>query len=306
MAVDSIAYHSERKIDQIESRLGSIESLLRTLSTGTLSGKSSPGEAARPQSHTPGTGSSGIPTAASTVDFDSSDDDSAFGGDSGFTSQTAFASEFLEHAVKRTSLRDANPGMETALTNLRQLVEVQKHQSISHGPRFPFQKPIPWGGLGKLPMPPMEVVISLLKQYKSELLPSDEHFISRQAPTDGYPVDSPPSLFSFANALVGITDFSGLCRTVYFPTEDVSQATFGIVNGGLYNLFMEEMSLCPDRAKRDEYQGYADLAQANLETYLANLPLFMSSKVENVQALLLGVSHLISIPIRRNFFAHLT
>lgn len=53
---------------------------------------------------------------------------------------------------------------------------------------------------------------------------------------------------------------------------------------------MEELSLTPDRAKREEYQAYADIAQANFETYLANLPLFMSAKIENVQALLLGVS----------------
>lgn len=77
---------------------------------------------------------------------------------------------------------------------------------------------------------------------------------------------------------------------MYFPTEDFSQATFAIVNSGLYNLFMEEYSLTEDSAKRAEYQGYALMAQANLETYLANLPLFLSAKVENVQALVLGVS----------------
>lgn len=89
---------------------------------------------------------------------------------------------------------------------------------------------------------------------------------------------------------MGIIDFASLCRNVYFPTEDFSQATFAIVNSGLYNLFMEEYSLNEDSAKRAEYQNYALMAQANLETYLANLPLFLSAKVENVQALCLGVS----------------
>lgn len=92
--------------------------------------------------------------------------------------------------------------------------------------------------------------------------------------------------------LVGITDFPSLCRVVYFPTEDFSQAIFAIVNSGLYNLFMEESSLSSDPVKRHEYQVYAELAQANLETYIANLPLFLSTKIENVQALLLGVSNL--------------
>lgn len=163
--VDIVVPHSERKIDQIESRLGNIETLLKNVSTGHLTS----GEQARLQVHTPGTGSSGVPTAASTADFESSDEESAFGGDSGFTSQTAFASEFLEHAVERTSLRDTNPGIEAALVNLRRLVEVQKRRSISHGPRFPLQKPLHPGGLGKLPMPPMEVVVPLLKQQKGAL-----------------------------------------------------------------------------------------------------------------------------------------
>ena len=98
-----------------------------------------------------------------------------------------------------------------------------------------------------------------------------------------------PTLFTFSCSLVGISDFASLCRNVYFPTEDFSQATFAIVNSGLYNLFMEEYSLTEDSAKRAEYQSYALMAQTNLETYLANLPLFLSAKVENVQALLLGV-----------------
>jgi hypothetical protein len=102
--------------------------------------------------------------------------------------------------------------------------------------------------------------------------------------------DGPPSLFSFACTLSGIVDLTSLCRLVYFPTEDFSQATFAIVNTGLYNLFMEEAVLCDDEIKHDEYRSYASLAQVNLETCLANLPLFLSAKVETIQALLLGVS----------------
>jgi len=262
-----ISSQYERKIDQIESRLGNIEHLLKNLS----SNNTSPNPHATTLAFTPGTGSSVAPTAASVNDFDSSDEDSAFGGDAGFTSQSALASEFLENAVQRTSLREVNPGIEAALSNLRSLVEVQKQRSISHGPRFPLQKPLPPGGLAKMPMPPMEAVVPILKANKT----------------------GSPTLFTFSCSLVGISDFSSLCRNVYFPTEDFSQATFAIVNSGLYNLFMEEYSLTEDSAKRAEYQSYALMAQTNLETYLANLPLFLSAKVENVQALLLGAQYAI-------------
>jgi hypothetical protein len=150
---------SERKIDQIEARLGSIEGLLKNLS----SAQSLPTSA---HVETPGTGGSGATTAASTADYDSDDDESAFGGDSALTAHTVFASDFLEKAVNRTTLQEVNPNMRAALTNLSQLVAMHKHKSVSHGPRFPLQKPIPAGGISMLPMPPLNVVVSLLKQTK--------------------------------------------------------------------------------------------------------------------------------------------
>ena len=90
--------------------------------------------------------------------------------------------------------------------------------------------------------------------------------------------------------MAGLRDFPGLCRLVYFPADDFTHAQFLIVSVGLYNLFMERAALTPDDALRDEFSSYGRLCQANLETALATLPLFLSPKVENVQALLLGVS----------------
>lgn len=149
---------SERKIDQIESRLGSIETLLKNLSVS--------GDVSSRIISTPQTGSSG-PTCESTADFDSSDEDAAFGGDSGLTVHTAFANEFLERAVKRTSLRSAHPKMEAALANLGQLVGMQKSRSENRQ-RFPLQRAVPSGGVSKLPLPPMALVVELLKKNKCE------------------------------------------------------------------------------------------------------------------------------------------
>lgn len=101
---------------------------------------------------------------------------------------------------------------------------------------------------------------------------------------------APPTFFTILCTLVGIKEFSDLCRTVYFPTEDFSDATFAVVNAMLYNLFVEQHSLAKEVALRDEYNSYVAICKANLETTLANFPLFLSPRVENVQALLLGVS----------------
>jgi hypothetical protein len=261
-----ISSQYERKIDQIEARLGSIEGLLKSLS----SAQSLPTSA---HVETPGTGGSGATTAASTADYDSDDDESAFGGDSALTAHTVFASDFLEKAVNRTTLQEVNPNMRTALTNLSQLVAMHKHKSVSHGPRFPLQKPIPAGGMSMLPMPPLNVVVSLLKQTKA----------------------GPPTLFSFTMALVGLRDFSAICRLVYFPTDDFTHAQFVIVNSGLYNLFMEASVTTEDPALKEEYLSYGRLCQANIDTSLATLPLFLSPKIENVQALSLGALYAIDV-----------
>lgn len=168
---------SERKIDQIESRLGNIEGLLRDLSTRNLSAPESCRFANTPQS------GASVPTVAPssvcydpvTGGYDSSDEESAFGGDSALAAQTTFASEFLENAVERTSPRDVSPRMKDALNNLKRLVEMQNRQSISHGPRFPCQQPVPPGGLGQLKMPPMDIVVSLLRHIRGNPTPNSSN-----------------------------------------------------------------------------------------------------------------------------------
>lgn len=101
---------------------------------------------------------------------------------------------------------------------------------------------------------------------------------------------APPTFFTILCTLVGIKDFSDLCSAVYFPTEDYPDATFAVVNAMLYNLFVEQHSLAKEEAVRDEYSRYVIICKTNLETTLANFPLFLSPRIENVQALLLGVS----------------
>ncbi|KAL9488042.1 hypothetical protein ACSS6W_000319 [Trichoderma asperelloides] len=253
-------------ISIIEARLGNIEVLLKNISNSTATDASK-------LIHTPATTDLNIQTTSSSADYDSASEESVLGGDSGLTVHTTFASEFLERAVKRAPLRALNPKMETALANLSQLVDMQKKRSISHGPRFPLQQPVPPGGVTKMAMPPVGTVVSLLKHVKT----------------------APPTFFTILCTLVGIKDFSDLCSTVYFPTEDFSDATFAVVNAMLYNLFVEQHSLAKEEVVREEYSKYVAICKANLETTLANFPLFLSPKIENVQALLLGCLYAIDV-----------
>lgn len=77
---------------------------------------------------------------------------------------------------------------------------------------------------------------------------------------------------------------------VYFPTDDFSDSAFIIVNAGLYYLFLEQHTLTDNEVVKEEFVSYLHTCRVNLETALANVSLFMSAKIETVQALLLGVS----------------
>lgn len=235
-------------------------------------------------------------------------DSSAFEGNSSLTAHTVFASEFLEHAVERTSLRDLNPSMAAALTSLKQIVGLSQKQqgggggggggtgrrgsagaSINHSSigggggsnevRFAHQLPLPRGGFRELPMPPVQAVIPVLREVK----------------------ETPPGTFTLISVccFMAVENFAEACRRVYFALEeDFSHANFIIVNMGLYYLFQEKAVVAGgsgDAAGRDRYRGYYELCRDNLETGLANLRFFLGASMETIEALLLGASYAIEV-----------
>lgn len=77
---------------------------------------------------------------------------------------------------------------------------------------------------------------------------------------------------------------------MYFAIKDYTLATFIIVNGGLYYVFEERALNELNEERRTEYLKYRDLCVSNLATILGNLNPFMPARLENIKALLLGVS----------------
>lgn len=88
------------------------------------------------------------------------------------TAHTVFASEFLHLAVGRTSLEPGhahvmdNPSLHSALSSLQQIVHMQKRGSTTADIRFLNQKLLPPGGLRDLPLPPLNVVVDILRELK--------------------------------------------------------------------------------------------------------------------------------------------
>lgn len=95
--------------------------------------------------------------------------------------------------------------------------------------------------------------------------------------------------FTLTCCFMAIENFTDHCRRVYFATEDFSAATFIIVNAGLFYLFQERVMEADNEPVASEYQRYCSMCRDNLETALANLSLLLPAKVENIEALLLGV-----------------
>lgn len=100
---------------------------------------------------------------------DSEDDESTFRHDSAIVDHATGASEDLEHAISSITIDNADPELHDALLNLKLLVELQNRQSVRSRPRFPLQQRLPAGGLGQLPLPPVNVVVGLLKYAQGML-----------------------------------------------------------------------------------------------------------------------------------------
>ncbi|RYP07504.1 hypothetical protein DL765_009137 [Monosporascus sp. GIB2] len=256
-----ISTQYERKIDQIEERLAGIEHLLRA-SQSPEAAAASGARAADPspvsrQEWTTASSRAPTPSVSATTDtrsviYDNEDIESAFEGDSSLTAHTAFASEFLEHAVGRSSLRSTHPNMSSALMSLRQMMSMRNPQREIPEPRFAHQKPLPSGGLRELRMPPMNLVVAMLRETKGNKQPK-----------------SSPSTFRLAISFLSVEEFADYCRRVYFATEDFSLCLFIIVNAGLYYLFLEML---------ESDEGHAAM-------YLEYV-----TRRENIEALLLGAN----------------
>lgn len=103
-------------------------------------------------------------------------------------------------------------------------------------------------------------------------------------------IEAPPVTLTFLCCFLTVDEVIEFCQKIYFATEKFNLATFIIVNGVLHYLFNEKALVQQDANVKAEYIKYGTICKENLEMALANLNLFMPARMENIQALLLGVS----------------
>ncbi|KAI0465699.1 hypothetical protein F4859DRAFT_349595 [Xylaria cf. heliscus] len=315
-----ISSQYERKIDQIEDRLAGIETLLQQL----VSARSTPGvETITPPNSTnhgqygqmhgtrtlrafasnadgaPSTASNrrnrGVSASEKGGDGDNStlldpDDSETFEGNSSLAAHTAFASEFLADAVRKTTLGDGgtiNPKFDAALNSLRQIIDMQNRSRQrstakvwSPGPSFtnpvlenesdddsPPRKNFPRTNLRDLPLPPM----ALVREQLNEM---------RHGPV--------PVMLAVLYTFIDYDHFADRCRQLYFATDGASEASFITVNAGLTYIFFEASLTTTDPTKKARYEECRAMSHNNLEIALAQLNMMLPATAENIEALLMG------------------
>ncbi|KAI1379263.1 fungal-specific transcription factor domain-containing protein [Hypoxylon crocopeplum] len=273
-----ISSQYERKIDQIEERLGGIETLLRNLSPISAS------TASTTEVFTRRPIDKLTPLSANSRDDESStvfdpEDAGDFEGNSSLAAHTAFASEFLEHAVQGTPLQEqgSSPKIDTALSSLRHIVNMQESRRVVssfHEFRIPGQKQPPKTSLRDLPLPPMELVAEKLREMKHG------------------PV---PMMLAVLYCFIDVERFTDQCRRLYFSIDDVTDGTFILVNTGLAYLFFEALLGAKSPDEKARYDAYYSMCQKNLDIVLAQLNLLMPATLENIEALLMAASFSIDV-----------
>ncbi|KAI1391863.1 fungal-specific transcription factor domain-containing protein [Hypoxylon trugodes] len=267
-----ISSQYERKIDLIEERLGGIETLLRNLAPISASPSNTEAPTRQPSDKlTPLSMTSRDDTSSTVFDPEDAGD---FEGNSSLAAHTAFASEFLEHAVQGTSLQQqgGSPKIDAALSSLRRIVHMQESRravSSFHEFRLPGQKQSSKTTLRDLPLPPMEFVAEKLREMKHG------------------PV---PMMLAVLYCFIDIEHFTDQCRRLYFNAGETTDATVILVNSGLAYLFFEAGLSAKTAEDKARYDTYYNMCQKNLDTVLAQLNFLMPATLENIEALLMAAS----------------
>ncbi|KAI1928138.1 hypothetical protein LOZ66_005313 [Ophidiomyces ophidiicola] len=258
---------SERKIEAIDERLSGIERLLQDLAlsipTSTKS-HSSPPHSASSSRQTDST------RLRPTIQEPEATTPSAhFEGESALSTHSVLASAIFEKQMGSSPNIEQNPAMKQALSSLRDIVETQTRPSPSiHTLRFPSQKPGNKLDLSQLELPPLDVVLSMLRLSKGH-----------------YPV------FFLTLPLMDLPYFTQLCKDLYFCTEEYSSAQFATVNCILSYLFREYTYYGENDSLKDKFEEYSDLCKLNFETVISTFDLFVEPSYDNILALALGAFH---------------
>jgi hypothetical protein len=262
-----ISNQYEKKIDGIEDRLAGIEKILQSLSSRLAASQRIPFKS---NTHSP---SNGEATAHPGV----TESPAAYEGNTTTHAHSVFAREVLERAVGSSPMTGQNPEMNAALTSLQGIVSRLSVQASTHESvvsEYPFSQDASISSVKDLRLPTQEYVKYLIQQTFEE--------------------ESESVTFTKFFPFLDKQQFIDMCDDVFRQDGNCSQTRLLIFYGGLYWLFYEYSTMQRNHPMVTSFEQYAVLCRHNLEVMLSGLNLLMPATLENIQALLLAVSIVLS------------
>ncbi|EEY18412.1 fungal specific transcription factor domain-containing protein [Verticillium alfalfae VaMs.102] len=254
----------ERKIDVLDHRLDGVTKLLEDLKIILSASSSSPG-----LKNTKTATSPMVPPATSPASR-AGPSESAAGqvteGESSLSAHSAFVHDFLQGLVEEGSLHHPDPEIDRTMKALSGLVSASRRQPETHESMLSLAKPKESAQQRISELPPIQTSVALIRLAKTQKLAGT-----------GW-------IYEF----ITMRPFGDLCLNVYF-SEDHSAFDSISVNAGLYSLCWD-YALSSDIApgEKEQYMTYAQSCRENLETGLANLPLYFPATSDAIAALLFG------------------
>jgi hypothetical protein len=86
--------------------------------------------------------------------------------------------------------------------------------------------------------------------------------------------------------LLPLERFTEICQNIYFSVNGYSEIDYILANGFLSYVFFEHLVV----SGRSDFAQHSQLCRGNLHSALSKLPLLISSSMEVIAALTLGVS----------------
>ncbi|KAK6352925.1 hypothetical protein TWF696_004920 [Orbilia brochopaga] len=279
-SLTEVNLNSQRSIDEINSRLISIEHLVKNLSISDPVRDRLPdyrkpkGEAATSAAATiPGptyssTPSDGLPSTNAQTPAQAS-----FEGDSSFATQTVLAGELAGISASRSQ-----QSMEI-LDALSSLKDMMNTSSVDDGlDDLWFEADEKPRGLPAMELLPPQFVLSLLKRLKDycNKLTTDKHSENQSIQYIAYVVNN-------ENAL------EKLCQAVYFPTEPVTLGQLTNMHGLLFFLLQECVAVeDPIMAEWDAI-GFMRICEKNLHIGCQSYEVLAVPTLDNIKALVMGI-----------------
>ncbi|PCD26305.1 hypothetical protein AU210_012735 [Fusarium oxysporum f. sp. radicis-cucumerinum] len=270
----TVSARYKEKIDLIDHRLDDITRLLHDIST------SIPALNTQPIQSTSSYGNQANSTAQSlsSADFNRATKSTVNNTDPEIEHSLAvhydFANDFFHKKSGINRLTDSNDDVKEALESLHCVIKTMKLGLWKHQASFPVAKQVTRPSLPKCELPPIEEVVELIRTAK------DHHS------------SNPLNTVTWVSDFFPLESFSYMCLRVYF-SEDASECDRIIANYGLLELFTARSQL--ETEDPGQSQQYALMCRANLESALADLPLYLPATAEMAVALLLGAIHTMQI-----------